>query len=245
MDKQTKFRMATVLFPLVAVIVGGVIYRIESNKLHRFEADLKAAEVQLASVKQLVKEMEGQKRVGRTPTLAMTSREQPVFLDMVRKTADASHIQLVRWTNAPVPAVSKADKEDSSKRIYPDDVTPIAGNVEISGRYGDIRNFLYNVLRLPRLVNMSEVKWSRGSKGHQQSVTFTLTRYVAPIGKAPEDVDPAVDISVNPAAPNAAPTAAPSTGQPGTASFPTGIMNTPQANGAVQSVMPAVSAGGK
>ena len=244
MDKQTKFKMATVLFPLVAAIVGGVVYRIEGNKLHRFEADLKAADVQLASVKQIVKEMEGQKRVGRTPTLAMTAREQPIFLDMVRKTADASHIQLVRWTNAPVLAISKADKEDSSKRIYPDDVTPIAGNVEISGRYGDVRNFLYNVLRLPRLVNMSDVKWSRGSKGHLQSVTFTLTRYVAPIGKAPEDVDPAVDISVNPAASNAAP-AAPSAGQTGTQNFQTGIMNTPQANGAVQSVMPAVSAGGK
>jgi hypothetical protein len=48
-----------------------------------------------------------------------------------------------------------------------------------------VREFLYNILRSPRLLTMTDVRWGRTDRWPTTGVSFTLTRYVTPPGKSP------------------------------------------------------------
>jgi hypothetical protein len=209
-NKSTVMQYATLGVPVLALVIGGVGFTTQHRRLGGLEADLKKAETEYAAIKKLVAEMESQKGISRFPTVAITPREQPIFLTTLRTYADLSGVKLIKWGGAPVPAITRGPQPNGKKdpNALPDGVSAIANQVEISGNYQGVRGFLYNVLRIPRLINLNDVKWARGAKGQPTTLTFTVTRYVAPLGKAStEDMpdpfqrsaDTPVQVSVDPA----------------------------------------------
>jgi hypothetical protein len=180
MNKEALYRALTVALPIVAVTsgMGASIY--EWQRLKRLEADTSAAEKKLTQIDLELRNFEAQPQSNRFPTVDKTPREQALFLDALRANADVCRVQLIRWTNstppAPPPSSTPSDKPANG---LPGGVTPIISMVEVAGRAENTRQFLYNVIRTRRLLNLSDIKWVR-DQWPNTHLTFTLTRYVAP-----------------------------------------------------------------
>jgi Tfp pilus assembly protein PilO len=221
MDRKSVARTVIFTLPLFALVIGAGAITFETRQLSNVQSELNATRQEVASARNLINEMEGQKSLSRYPTAAMTPTEQPYFLNSLRTYAELNHVELVRWSSAPIPG-----KNDPAVKALPADVTPLVSSVELDGRYADLRAFLYDLLKSPRLVNMTDMKWSRGFKGPVETLTFTLTRYVVPPGKDAASV--ASTAAGVPAKQPFTPINAPSNAM----AFKPGVLNAPDSNAA-------------
>ena len=229
MKKRPDFRVASIILPLTATLVCAGVFLYENRQFGALQAELDIANKQYVRLVELLKEMESKKGDNRFPLVAHTVREQPIFLNTLRQYADLNRVQLMKWSITPNSvATAKPDPDAPPKpKSVMDDVTPIVNNVEIAGSYANVRAFLYDVARFPRLVTMNDAKYSRSSNtAAPLKVVFTLARYVAPVGKAPDDT------SVSPGTSTAAfvPGASGTQGAPG---FKPSTLGDYQANGSV------------
>jgi hypothetical protein len=178
MNKETVYRSLTIGLPIVAVLggVGATVF--EWQRLKRLDGETTAAETKLTQIDMELRSFEAQPQSVRFPTVEKTPREQAQFLDALRANADVCQVQLIRWTNnTPVaPPPTTAEKPANG---LPGGVSGIISIVEVAGRAANTRQFLYNVIRTHRLLNLTDIKWVR-DQWPNTHLTFTLTRYVAP-----------------------------------------------------------------
>jgi hypothetical protein len=177
MKKESLYRGLTIATPIMAVVfaAGGSIF--EWQRLGRFERETTVTQAKLTQIDRELRSYEAQPQTQKFPTVAKTPREQALFLDALRANADVCKVQLVRWSNStPGPAAPAPDK---SATALPAGVSAIVSTVEVVGRSESTRQFLYNVVKSRRLLNMSDLKWVRDTWPNTH-LTFTLTRYVAP-----------------------------------------------------------------
>ncbi|HLJ54549.1 MAG TPA: hypothetical protein VKT77_05870 [Chthonomonadaceae bacterium] len=177
MNKEAFVRPLTILLPIASVLVatGGTAY--EWRRLKQLEAQSSAGRTQIAHIQQEMSTYRAQPPSEKYPTAPKTPREQALFLDALRANADFSGVQLVRWSNTPAPAPPPPSPDKPAPPTS--NVTAIQSVVEVAGKSANSRQFMYNVLRSRRLLNMAEIKWVR-DQWPNTHLTFTLTRYIAP-----------------------------------------------------------------
>ena len=226
MKKEAIYRGLTIMMPLAGVLCASGVSIFEWQRLKRLEGETLSTQEKLRHIDQELRSYEAQPTTEKFPTVARTPREQALFLDALRANADVCKVQLVRWSNTtPAPAAPTGDKGASP---LPPAVSSIVSIVEVAGRSENTRQFLYNVLRSRRLLNMSDLKWVRDTWPNTH-LTFTLTRYVAPPVQLPGGHSPAPHAQeagshAAPASPSVAGTRAPQTTvEPVRAALPGGM----------------------
>lgn len=176
MTRASLLNIATIVVPLVCLLLAGGVTFYEVQRIRRLDAELKQAERNIAFVQKIREEIDRMPPVSRFPAAEMTPQEQTDFLNTLRAYALANRVTIVRWTNAPVaPSRPATDTRQSS---MPSGITPIAGSVEVSGLYNNVRGFLYDLLQGARLFTINDIRWRRGQKWPATNISFTLTRYV-------------------------------------------------------------------
>jgi hypothetical protein len=162
----------------------------QANRLHKLDQEWRQVGKQLAAMDSLTVVAGAKPRLVRYPTVEQSANEQPLFLNILRAYALETHIKVTRWANVSSVAnqastsSTNATNAEKPPAGMPPDVTPIASTVEVSGTYNDIRRFLYRLMRSPRVLSLSDIRWMRDDKWPETHLHFTLTRYVAPLGKA-------------------------------------------------------------
>jgi hypothetical protein len=179
MNKEGVYRSLTVALPIVAVVIGIGASGYEWQRLKRLDGETTVAEAKLTQIDLELRNFEAQPQSVRYPTVEKTPREQAQFLDALRANADVTQVQLIRWTNNTPVAAPPPPTADKPANGLPGGVAPIISVVEVAGRAENTRQFLYNVIRTRRLLNLTDIKWVRDSWPNTH-LTFTLTRYVAP-----------------------------------------------------------------
>lgn len=236
-EKTQKFyRFLSVFAPTVSILCAGGVSIYEFQRLKQLEAATVASEKKLTAVERELRDFAAQPRMDKVPTEEKTPREQALFLDYLRANADASHVQLIRWSNTTPPPAAPAANGQPAPGALPPGVSAIISIVEVSGQTNNTRQFLYALMRSRRLLNMSDLKWIR-ENWPLTHLTFTLTRYVGPAIHSPLESPAAAGTSAtgtpssaqgnstqhaSGSAANSAPTA-PS----GNESFAAGPINTP------------------
>jgi hypothetical protein len=185
--KKTKYyKSLTVMAPIVGVLFGSGIAIYEVRRLHYLEAKYASTLKELSTIDIELAAFEKQPPIEKIPTVPSSTREQPQFLDVLRGYADTNHVQMVRWSNLALPPPSTGGNGDANAKPQIPNYTPIVSTIEIAGQYNSTRMFMYNLLRSPRLLNMTELKWVRGDQWPTTHLTFTLTRYVGPPVNSPD-----------------------------------------------------------
>jgi len=170
MNKHSLYHIATIVLPFLSLLIAAGVAYVEINRLHLLESDYSHTEQQIGILEQTVAAQRGTPPGAKRATAQISPHEQTDFLTWLRQYAAFTHVQISRWTNTPPSAGS----------ALPASVAESNSTVEVTGAYGNIRQFLYNVERdSPRLLNLSNVNWNRGTPPVTR-LTFTLTRYVAP-----------------------------------------------------------------
>jgi Tfp pilus assembly protein PilO len=190
MHKKTAMQAAVILCPVGSLLIAGGVIAGGRAHVNALDADDRTVRQQIASARQLLAELEGQQHLVRFPTAAQVAQEQPVFLNQLRSYADLNRVRIDRWTISATTINPRSAQ--AQKKGLPPDVTPLTSSLQVAGRYADVRLFLYDLLRSPRLVNMSDIRWTRAPTPGDTALIFTITRYVAPPGKASADVNAAV-----------------------------------------------------
>ena len=230
MDRLKVMRITTFAVPLLALVACSGAVAFEKHRLFDFRTQLGGTRSQIATAAKILKDMEGQTSLARFPTVAQTPQEQPGFLNEMRTYSDLNHVELIRWTTTTIYYA----KNDPILKTMPPDVTQLVSNVVTAGTYADLRSFLYSLLRSPRLINLTDMKWARGVHGAREELSFTLTRYTTPPGKDYASISLAA-LATEPAPPAA------------TArdrfTFKQGVLNGPDPKqaAAVEHIMPAVT----
>lgn len=125
------------------------------------------------------------------PTAEQTAAEQARFLDQLHGEARATGAQITTWANTtpvsnqvlqatppPAPGSPPAPAQPQQHTL-PSGVNPITSQVEVVGTFQSLRQFLYRLQRTPRLLNLSNPRWTRETWPRTR-LSFLLTRYVTP-----------------------------------------------------------------
>ena len=180
MNRMQLLKIAIVCCPVFA---GGVTCGIVGVQFARENA-LKAEKARLSAqarlLEQTVQAMNRQGHAPRIACVAASPQEQTEFLKLLRGYAGLHRVQIARWADAPPPDSNGA--ADSAKLARPSGVTAIVSQIDARGAYNDSRQFMYALLRSPRLFTLNDVKWTRGERGITVT-TFSLTRYVTASSK--------------------------------------------------------------
>ena len=184
--KNSNFGTFLALAPIVCLLITGAAAFIQYRKVTALRADIVTADAQIAVVDQKLKEIQLTPPTSRVAAVPLSTHEQPMFVNWLRETATASRVEMTKWTNMPAPppppqsttAAADQPKDPNAPKPLPRGYLALVSAVEVSGKYGDIRDFLYLLLRSERVVTLNGVKWHRGEKWPKTKVSFTLTRYV-------------------------------------------------------------------
>jgi hypothetical protein len=171
-----------VVLPLVVVLGSAWLTVFQVRRMRDLESQRRQVEQSIAITQNSIASLEALPPLNRIPTEPFAPKEQVDFLNTLRAYADATRVKLVNWTNAtplaPIsPSNPAADSQEPGSTL-PRGVIPIGSAVVISGTYANVRDFLYYLLRSPRLFSMTDLRWSRSEQYPNTTVSFTLTRYV-------------------------------------------------------------------
>jgi hypothetical protein len=184
-NRSRLYNIALCLIPVLCLCLAGAIDLYQLHHLRQLQQDWAHAGRQIADLASLTDAETMHPHLSKLPTAEQSAREQPTFLNSLRAYAEESHVKLVRWAGVSTPLPVAGDNNGKPADTgMPPDVTAIASTVEVAGQYNNLRHFLYDLLRSPRLLNMTDIKWMRDETWPQTHLTFTLTRYVAPADKA-------------------------------------------------------------
>ncbi len=180
MSRMSASNVVCVVLPAVCVIGGGLTMWWQYRRIANLSTERVATERSIAIMQQQLAASEGEAPPMRIATMEMTPKEQVDFLYSLRAYAAATRVRLVSWTNGtPMAPAAPGGKEQAASTL-PAGVNAISSAITVSGTYANVREFLYYLLRSPRLLSMSDMRWARGDAWPVSSVSFTLTRYVTP-----------------------------------------------------------------
>jgi hypothetical protein len=179
MKKLSWINILALLIPLVCLTATVLLVMVQVRRINDLKTQRTQLERNIALVENRLSQMSAAPPPARIATVEMSVTEQLDFLNTLRAYADATKVRLVRWSAAPPIVPASAGQPEPGRRTLPPGVTPLASTVEVSGEYRNLREFMYSLLRSPRLYSMSDIRWVRGDRWPATSVTFILTRYVA------------------------------------------------------------------
>jgi Tfp pilus assembly protein PilO len=181
MNRLTTLSLASVLIPLLSLMIAASVILYEAQRAQRLEMERQQTVKQIALLEKLTKELEAQPRLNKTPSVGQSPKEQPEFLNMLRLYASLSRVQLTRFANTGAAVANTTTAgNDATHRELPPNVTAVACDIAVAGRFDDIRKFLDCLQRAPRLYNLSNLKWARDDKWPTTHLSFTLNRYLGP-----------------------------------------------------------------
>lgn len=171
-----------VVLPLIVLLGSGWLTMYQLRRMRDLDAQRRQVEQSIAITQNSIASLEALPPLNRIPTEPFAPKEQVDFLNTLRAYADATRVRLVNWSNAtplaPLSTTSPATDTMEPKNALPRGVIPIGSAVVISGTYANVREFLYYLLRSPRLFSLTDLRWSRSDQYPNTTVSFTLTRYV-------------------------------------------------------------------
>jgi hypothetical protein len=179
MKKLSWINILALLIPLACLVAAILFVMVQVRRINDLKAQRMQLERNIALVENRLSQMSAAPPPARIATVEMSASEQLDFLNTLRAYSDATRVRLVRWTSTPPLVSASAGQPEQGRRTLPPGVTPIASTIEVAGEYRNLREFMYNLLRSPRLYSMNDIRWVRGDRWPATSVTFILTRYVA------------------------------------------------------------------
>ncbi len=179
MKRDSIYRSLTIALPLAAFLCATGATVFEWQRLRGLDDETNATVSRISQIDRELQSYEAQPQNEKVPTIAKAPREQAQFLDALRANADVCKVQLVRWSNVAPPAPTSSTTADKSATALPPGVAAIISVIEVTGQADNTRQFLYNIIRSHRLLNMSDIKWVRDTWPNTH-LTCTLTRYVGP-----------------------------------------------------------------
>ena len=191
MNKAQVIRIISIALPILCLASAGWAVIFQVRRMAVLREELGVTERNIKAEDMLSKELIVAPPNTRVPAVAPSVLEQPEFLNYLRVVAHATNVRLVKWSNTPVVQTTNADgKPVDPNSVLPPGVAAIQSSIEIGGSFNNIRQFLYFVSKSRRLLNVTDLKWSRlADKWPQTSASFSLIRYVsdaAPPGTQPQ-----------------------------------------------------------
>jgi hypothetical protein len=172
-----------IVAPIVCLLIVGAAAYLQYSQMTALKADVATVQQQIVKINQTLRQTLAAPVIKRFAAGAPTKDEQAYFINWLRLRATAANVELARLSNIPPPAPpanaqASAPKDPNAPKPLPRGIAAQASTVEASGRYSDIRDFLYLLLKSERVLTINGVTWTRGEKWPQTKVSFTLTRYV-------------------------------------------------------------------
>ncbi len=178
MNKPSTLRLVTILAPLLSGILAIFLIVTQNRRLHALEDQRAQITQQITSLDLLAREIQARPPLSKMAAAPPAPDEQPVFLDLIRGFANSSLVQLTKYDNKTVPPPAPESAEAKAGAMPPG-VIALTSNVEVAGGYNEVRQFMMELWRSPRLFNTTDLKWSAGlDKWPATRLAFTLTRYV-------------------------------------------------------------------
>lgn len=186
MNRQRLSNMAILLVPFACLLLAGGVTVYEWKRISQYLGEEQTIQSSVQTVANLERAVAAQPKPTRIPTAEQTTKEQPDFLNTLRVYANASGVKILKWSNGTPYAPASGGTTSSNgtpqdkQKVIPGGAIPVASAIEVAGSYNNIREFMYYLLRSPRLLNMNDIKWKRDDHFPQTSASFTLVRYVTP-----------------------------------------------------------------
>lgn len=188
MDKSTALLVAQIAIPALCVVGGGVAISRQVGRAADIRQETGRVERQIVLIEERRRELEKPRAITRYPTVLISEKEQPDFLSLLRLCSGVASVKISRWANGtpisalppgtPLPNNASQTPALLLASQLPPGVTAIPSSIEVTGKYNDVRQFLYLLMRESRLLNLSDLKWQRTDKWPSTRANFNLTRYV-------------------------------------------------------------------
>ncbi len=205
MKKVIAYQTLLIAAPIVALVVGGVVWMNQQRRLTRIKAEGEVVLKEVRTVQAQLKLADSQQASKRFPTVELNAQEQSKFLDLLRLCALETGVEITSWKNAvaggdATPGSSNtgaatAKPASTAPRKLPEGISMVTSNVEVRGAFPKVRDFLYRLQLNPRLLSIHKARWGRDAKYPNTVAEFTLSRYVHLASANPEiavDAVPAV-----------------------------------------------------
>lgn len=206
MRKVIAYQMVLYMAPIVALLAGGIVWMNQQHRLTLLKNERETTQKEINTVQAQLKQAGSQLASKRYPTDEANPQEQSKFLDLLRRCALESSVEITNWKNtvaggdaAPTPngagLPSSTPKPSGEARKLPEGISMVTSNVEVRGQFTKVRDFLYRLQLNPRLLSVHRARWTRDAKYPNTVAEFTLSRYVhqpSANPEIPEDVTTAV-----------------------------------------------------
>lgn len=178
MKRFTETPWFSVGMPVAFILFAlGTVY-FQSRRLNETTDSVKRAEKKLEVLNKSIKEYAAQPEGEKLPTVAATQEEDTRFLEGLKKVAQETGAELVKWTSTVRPAGTEGVVVPGS--APPPElkgVKEVVGDLEVYGDYAAVRAFVQRLETGSRLVNMSNITWRRGLQSGTR-LQLTVIRYV-------------------------------------------------------------------
>ncbi len=196
MKRVATYNAVVFMAPVVALAVGGLLYFGQKARLSHLKNELEDTKKEISEVKAQLLKADKDFVLKRHPSEVLSKREQGLFLDMLRKFAQDSGVEITRWSNvggspsstAGTPASTPAPSANGAAtgKKLPPDINTVSSMLDVRGEYSKVRSFLYKLQLSPRLLTIQQAHWVRDTKDpHITMASFSLARYV----RTPTDVE--------------------------------------------------------
>jgi hypothetical protein len=190
-SRKALYRHAVLLVPIISIFVVVVLTLFEAHKYRQFGRELVVTRKQVAQLDSLIKDLDAKPPITVIPVIRLSPSEQPDFIDLLRSRAEVNHTSLTRWANAAGSGSSPGAVSGGANPL-PADVGAINCSIEVTGKYNDLRHFLYSLQDGPRLFTLSDMAWSRNGTWPITTLKFNLARYTTINGSAPVRMPPQI-----------------------------------------------------
>ena len=178
MKKTLLYQLSLFAIPIVCIGLTSGLNVYEVRRMQTLDKQLKAAAQEIKEARELIAGIEKRGKAGFIVMMPDTPQEQVAFVSVLRATAAESQVRLIRWGASPNPTITVPDAGAERLKMDLAKVTPVCNEVSVSGKYEQIRNFLFSLTKQERLVTMAGVKWTRAAEPPLTTLNFRLTRYV-------------------------------------------------------------------
>src|SRR5205823_4507049 len=133
--------------PILCLLIVFAIAFLQYRNVTALRGEMDKADAEIAVVDRKLKEPPTGQASTRIAAVGLTPQEQPTFVNWLRETAVASHVEVSKYTSMaapPPPAATAPDqpKDPNAPKPLPRGIAPLISAVEVSGTYADIRDFL-------------------------------------------------------------------------------------------------------
>lgn len=185
MSRMRNSRLLSVGMPIVFVFFGFVMVFIQYRRLSDANSSLADSQKKLDSLNAIVAKAKIEPEGDKIPVVPATREEDTRFLEGLKRTAQETGTQLVKWVSTIRPAGSQPGVTSTGntppselKNVY-----EVLGDLEVYGDYNAVRAFVQRLEAGPRLLNMNNVTWRRGIKSGTR-LQMTVIRYVSDLSSS-------------------------------------------------------------